>query len=375
MQDGKVVAYASQQLRPDESNYPTHDLELAAVVFALKIWRHYLYGEKSVIYTDHKSLKYLLTQKELNLRQRRWIELLKDYDCSIEYHPGKANVVADALSRKVITDLRAMFAHLSLYDDGSLLAELQVKPSWISQVKEKQETGGLQLLLSNELMEFNVNEEGLVCFQRRVCMPKDPELRHRILQEAHGSPYAMHPGGSKMYRDLKEQFWWLGLKREVTEFLGKCLTCQQVKAEHQLPSGLLQLVRIPQWKWERTTMDFVSGLPLTPTNKYSVWVIVDRLMKSAHFIPVRVDYSLQKLAKLYIAEVVRLHGVPALHQALGTKLDFSTAFHPQTDGQSERVIQILEDMLRGCVIDFRGSWEEFIPLAEFAYNNSYQSSI
>ncbi|KAA3488013.1 Retrotransposable element Tf2 [Gossypium australe] len=273
MQDGKVVAYASRQLRPHESNYPTHDLELAAMVFALKIWRHYLYGEKSVIYKDHKSLKYLLTQKELNLRQMRWIELLKDYDCSIESHPGKANVVADALNRKVITDLRVMFAHLSLYDDGSLLAELQVKPSWVSQVREKQQTDGL-------------------------------------------------------------------LKEKLQLISRKCLTYQQVKAKHQLPSGLLQL----------------------------------------------------KLAKLYIAEVVRLHGVPvsiisdrdprftlrfwkALHHALGTKLDFSTAFHPLTDGQSERVIQILEDMLRGCVIDFRGSWEEFIPLAEFAYNNSYQSSI
>ncbi|KAA3466696.1 DNA/RNA polymerases superfamily protein [Gossypium australe] len=133
MQEGKVVAYASRQIRPHKVNYPTHDLELAAVVFALKIWRHYLYGEKSIIYTDHKSLKYLLTQKE----QRRWIELLKDYDCSIEYHPGKANVVADALSRKVVFDLRAMFARLSLFEDGSLLAELQVKPTWISQIKEK----------------------------------------------------------------------------------------------------------------------------------------------------------------------------------------------------------------------------------------------
>ncbi|KAA3477015.1 Retrotransposon protein, Ty3-gypsy subclass [Gossypium australe] len=139
-------------------------------------------------------------------------------------------------------------------------------------------------------------------------------------------------------------------------------------------------------------MDFVSGLPLTPTKKDSVWVIVDRLTKSSHFIPVRTDYSLQKLAKLYVAEIVRLHGVPvsiisdrdprftsrfwkALHQALGTKLDFSTVFHPQTDGQSERVIQILEDMLRGCVIDFSGSWEDYLPLAEFAYNNSYQSNI
>ena len=139
-------------------------------------------------------------------------------------------------------------------------------------------------------------------------------------------------------------------------------------------------------------MDFVSGLPLTPTKKDSVWVVVDRLTKSAHFIPVRTDYSLQKLAKLYVAEVVRLHGVPVsiisdrdprftsrfwqkLQEALGTRLDFSIAFHPQTDGLSERVIQVLEDMLRGCIIDFRGSWEDYLPLAEFAYNNSYQASI
>ncbi|KAA3464322.1 reverse transcriptase [Gossypium australe] len=342
MQEGKVVAYASRQLRPHEGNYPTHDLELGAVVFALKIWRHYLYGEKS----------------------RRWIELLKDYDCSIEYHPGKANVVADALSRKVVAELRAMFAHLSLYEDGSLLAELRVKPSWIDEVKERQ--------LTDEVLST-----------RRL---------QRILKEAHSSPYAMHLGGSKMYRDLREQFWWPGLKSEVTELVGKCLTCQQVKAEHQLPSGLLQPAKIPQWKWEGIMMDFVSGLPLTPSKKDSIWVIVDRVTKSAHFIPVRFDYSLQRSAKLYIAEIVRLHGVPvsiildrdpqftsrfwkALHQALGTKLNFSTAFHPQSDGQSERVIQVLEDMLRGCILDFCGSWEEYLPLAEFAYNNSYQVSI
>ncbi|KAA3480392.1 DNA/RNA polymerases superfamily protein [Gossypium australe] len=397
MQGGKVVAYASRQLRPHELNYPTHDLELAAVVFALNIWRHYLYGEKSVIYTDHKSLKYLLTQKELNLRQRRWIELLKDYDCSIEYHPRKANMVADALSRRVISDLRAMFAYHSLYDDGSLLAELQVKPSWVRQIKEKQWADELlkskfQLRSGDGTTEFSVNSDRVLCFRGKICMPKDPELRHKILQEPHSSPYAMHLGGSKMYRDLREQFWWPGLKREVTEFVSKCLMCQQVKAEHQLPSGLLQPVKIPQWKWERITMDFVSGLPLTPTKKDSVWVIMDRLMKSANFIPVRVDYSLQRLAKLYVVEIVRLHRVPALiisdrdprftsrfwralHQALDTRLDFSTAFHPQTDGQSERVIQILEDMLRGCVIDFKASWEEFLPLAEFSYNNSFQASI
>ncbi|KAA3488295.1 ty3-gypsy sub-class retrotransposonable element polyprotein [Gossypium australe] len=253
--------------------------------------RHYLYGEKSIICTDHKSLKYLLTEKELNLRQRRWIGLLKDYDYSIEYHPSKANVVANALSRKVISDLRAMFAHLSLYEDGSLLAELHVKHAWVSQIKEKQmldERLGsrLQQVEGGEIGDFGLNSDGVLCFRRRIWLPQ----------------------------------------------------------------------------------------------------------LSAHFLPVRTDYTLQKLAKLYIAEVVRLHGVPvsiisdrdprftsrfwkALHEALGTRLIFSTAFHPQTDGQSERVIQILEDMLRGCVIDFRGSWEDFLPLAKFAYNNSYQSSI
>ncbi|KAA3483847.1 DNA/RNA polymerases superfamily protein [Gossypium australe] len=389
MQSGKVVAYASWQLRPHEVNYPTHDLKLAAVVFM----RHYLYGEKSIIFTDYKSLKYLLTQKELNLRQRRWVELLNDYDFSIEYHPGKANVVADALGRKVVSELRAMFAHLSLYEDGSLLAEFQVKPLWLEQIKEKQLSDEklsplMQQVKSGIIGGFGMNKDGVLCFRGRVCMPIDSDLRQMILREAQSSPYAMHPGGNKMYRDLHEQY----LKWEVTDFVGKCLTCQQVKAEHQLPSGLLQPVKIPLFKWERITMDFVSGLPLTPTKKDSVWVVVDRLTKTAHFLPVRMDYSLQKLAKLYVSEIVKLHGVPvsiisdrdprftsrfwkALHEALGTKFNFSTAFYPQSDGQSERVIQILEDMLRGCVIDFKGSWEDFLPLAEFAYNNSYQSSI
>ncbi|KAE8667867.1 Detected protein of unknown function [Hibiscus syriacus] len=397
MQESKVVAYASRQLRPHESNYPTHDLELAAVIFALKIWRHYLYGEKCYIFTDHKSLKYLLTQKELNLRQRRWLELLKDYDCVIDYHPGKANIIADALSRKTVSELRSLMAKMNLYDDGTLLAELQVKPTLVDEIKAKQPLDSSLLSIFEQVeqgtnSDYAIDQDEVLCFKGRYCVPDDAELRQTILTEAHSSPYAMHPGGDKMYRNLREMYYWIGMKKDISDFVARCLTCQQVKAEHQHPSGLLQPIKIPEWKWERITMDFVTGLPMTPSKKDSVWVIVDRLTKSAHFIPVRVNYTLDKLARLYISEIVRLHGVPlfiisdrdprftsrfwkALHTALGTRLDYSTSFHPQTDGQSERVIQILEDMLRGCVIDFHGSWENFLPLAEFAYNNSYQTSI
>ncbi|KAK8659638.1 hypothetical protein V6N13_029835 [Hibiscus sabdariffa] len=195
-----------------------------------------------------------------------------------------------------------------------------------------------------------------------------------------------------MYRDLKDEYYWVGLKKDVVEFVSKCMVCQRVKAEHQFPSGLLQPLKIPEWKWERITMDFVTGLPLTPSKKDSAWVIVDRFTKCAHFLPVHTTYTYDKLAELYIREIVRLHGVPksivsdrdskfsarfweCLHMALGSRLNFSTSYHPQTDGQSERVIHVLEDMLRCCIIDFQGSWEKQLPLVEFAYNNSYQASI
>ena len=138
MQEGKVVAYASRQLKPHEKNYPTHDLELAAIVFALKIWRHYLYGEKCFVYTNHKSLKYFPSQRELNLRQRRWMQLIKDYDYLIDYHPGKANVVVDALSRNTMQTLQALNAHFSLTDNGTVVTELIARPSLLNRVLEAQ---------------------------------------------------------------------------------------------------------------------------------------------------------------------------------------------------------------------------------------------
>src|SRR5262249_44456711 len=403
MQHGKVIAYASRQLKDHERNYPTHDLELAAVVHALKIWRHYLYGETFEVFTDHKSLKYIFSQKDLNLRQRRWMEFLKDYEFDMSYHLGKANVVADALSRK---KLKSLFLRrqwklavdavdnlpfVSQKTQRPFIAQLSLRSAVVDQIVEAQKVDPLVAELVGK-NGFAQDADGVVRFGSRLCVSNDVQLRNDLLSEAHRSRYTIHPGTTKMYRNLKKFFWWTGMKRDIAEFVSRCLVCQRVKIEHQRPSGLLQKMDIPQWKWEEITMDFVVGLPRTQRGHDAIWVDVDRLTKSAHFIPIKLSQPVEQLAKLYVDNVVRLHGIPVsiisdrdarftfkvwkgLQVALGTQIKLSTTFHPQIDGQSERTIQTLEDMFRSCSLDWKNSWDKHLSLVEFAYNNSFHAII
>ncbi|GAU50577.1 hypothetical protein TSUD_410010 [Trifolium subterraneum] len=309
---------------------------------------------------------------ELNMRQRRWLEFLKDYDFELSYHPGKVNVVADALSRKSLHMSSLMAKELELIEefrDLSFVCEvtsnsvklgmLKLTNPFLEKIRECQKEDEklmkrVSLVIEGQENDFKIDENGVVRFRGRVCVPDVPELKKIIFDEGHKSGLSIHPGLVKMYQDLKKLFWWPRMKKEIAEYVYACLVCQKSKIEHQKPSGLLQ----PEWKWDSIAMDFVGGLPKTAKGN----------------------------------EIIRLHGIPStivsdrdpkftsrlwesLQEALGTKLRLSSAYHPQTDGQSERTIQSLEDLLTACVLEQGEIWDSCLPLIEFTYNNSFHSSI
>ncbi|GJT76279.1 putative reverse transcriptase domain-containing protein [Tanacetum coccineum] len=265
MQREKVIAYLSRQLKIHEKNYTTHDLELGAVEFSLNLWRHYLYRTKCTVFTDHKSLQHILNQKELNMRQRRWLELLSDYHCEIRYHLGKANVVADALSRKE--------------REPPLRTEAR-KPENI----KNENVRGMLLENSKDPEKYRTEKlepcaDGTLCFNGRSWLPRYGDLRTVIMHDSH--------------------------KQTSPPMLANVFTCAKVRAEHQRPSGLLVQPDIPQWKWDNITMDFLTKLPKSSQGYDTIWVIVDRLTKSAIFVPMRETDPMDKLARIYLKE--RMH--------------------------------------------------------------------
>ncbi|KAL9253722.1 Transposon Tf2-9 polyprotein-like protein [Drosera capensis] len=317
MQHDKVIAYASRQLKPYEINYPTHDLELAA------------HPGKANVVADALSHKSRRTDGSLNELMITQDKLLEDF--------GKLNITM--VSEPPIGFLGYMQVQSTLHEE---ILQAQGGDEQIQRIRQ-----GIQ---DGKAPGFIVHEDGSLRFQGRLCVPNNEELKRKILEEAHQTPYSAHPGGNKLYQDLRQRFWWSNMKCEVAEFVAKCITCQQVKIEHQRPGGLLQPLEIPT------------------------------------------SWNVDRLADMYVREIVRLHGAPSsmvsdrdtrfqarfwqgLQKTFGTRLNFSTAFHPASDGQTERTIQTLEYMLRMCVLDFRGSWDHHLPLVEFAYNNSYHASI
>lgn len=294
------------------------------------------------------------------------------YDFSLQYHPGKANVVADALSRQNDLAISATvlvkqqelweeFRDLHLEGDSSpgrlKLSMIKVSNGLMEEIANHRDDKLIQerreLMVQGKALDFKVGQDNILRCNGWVCVPDVSKIRKAILEGAHKSKLSIHPGVTKMYQDLRQNFWWPGMKKQVVEYVTSCLTCQKAKVEHQRLAGMLQPLDVPEWKWTSISMDFITGLPKTKKKNDSIWVIVDRLTKSAHFLPVKTTYNVAKLAEIYIEEIVRLHGVPSsiisdrdpkftshfwkvLDEALGTELRLSSAYHPQTYGQTER---------------------------------------
>jgi hypothetical protein len=317
-------------------------------------------------------------------------------------------VVADALRRKSQVNMLAAyqmpyelakeFDRLSLgFLNNTQGVTIELEPTLEQDIRRGQKDDEKineirQLIVDGKGKDFREDAEGVLWFMDRLCVPDIKSIRELILKEAHETTYSIHPGSEKMYQDLKKTFWWYGMKRDIAEYVAVCDSCQRIKEEHQRPAGLLQPLQISEWKYNEIGMDFIVGLPRTRTGYDSIWLVVDRLTKAAHFIPVKITYNSAVLAELYMARIVCLHGVPKkivsdrgtqftshfwqqLHEALGTHLNFSSTYHPQTDGQIERTNQILKDMLRACALQDKIGWNKRLPYAELSYNNSYQASL
>jgi hypothetical protein len=281
-----VICYESRKLKEHERHYATHDLELVAIVHALRKWRHYLMGKRFELRIDHNRLKYLFDQPTLNAIQSRWLEFLSEYDFDIKHINGKENKVVDALSRRVheLHDRTIIMYQVDLKDR---IAEASKIDFHYKELVAKLQQGNLQ----QKIEEYKLDNDEILKYRGRIYVPNSQELKNMILGEMHNVPYDGHPRYQITIAAVKSQYYWPGMKKEVAYFISRCLECQKVKAEHRHPVGFLQPLPILEWKWEVLTMDFITKMPRKNKKHYSIMVVVDKLTKDAHFIPVNLTHK------------------------------------------------------------------------------------
>ncbi|XP_019058301.1 PREDICTED: uncharacterized protein LOC109116762 [Tarenaya hassleriana] len=376
MQEGKPIAYFSEKLSGAQLNYPTYDKELYALVRTLQTWQHYLWSKEFIIHTDHEALKHLKGQQRLNKRHAKWVEFIEIFPYVIRYKQGKENVVADALSRR---------HNLLVSLDSKLLGFEFIKELYASDL----DFGDVFKACEKSACGEYFIHDGFLFRKNKLCIPHC-SLRDLLVREAHSGGLMGHFGVAKTLTVLQEHFYWSHLKRDVEQICARCIVCKKLKSRLQ-PHGLYSPLSIPSHPWTDISMDFVLGLPRTRTGRDSIFVVVDRFSKMAHFISCHKTDDASHIASLFFKDIVRLHGMPrtivsdrdakflsyfwkTLWSKLGTKLLFSTTCHPQTDGQTEVVNRTLSALLRSLVTKNLKSWEDCLPHLEFAYNRSVHSA-
>lgn len=386
MQEGHLIAFFSKKLGPRSMAASTYHRELRAVVEAVTKWRQYLLGRPFIIRTDHKSLRELLTQVIQTPEQQYYMRKLMGFQFTIEYKAGIENSAADALSRQ----------HEGSHSQVcSFISNIQF--DFLDTLKhENQECGDLKVIRQQVegglLRDADyVIKDGVMFFKGRFFLSHSSALKDIMMREHHETPIGGHAGAEKTYQRLSANFYWVGMRKEVKEFVARCMTCQTIKYSTSSPQGLLQPLEIPTRVWEDLALDFIVGLP-NSKGSTTILVVVDRLTKYAHFGALPTSYTASKVAELFCNMVIKLHGLPRtivsdrdpiftsqfwqkLFEFMGTRLKMSSAYHPQTDGQSEVLNRYLEQYLRAFVAEHPRRWGEYLVWAEYHYNTSYQSAI
>ncbi|KAJ4807007.1 polyprotein [Rhynchospora pubera] len=388
MQEKKPLAYISKSLGIKNQGLSTYEKEFLALLTAVHKWRHYLLGSKFIIKTDQISLKHLLEQRLHNSMQHKGLSKLLGLDYVIEYKRGCDNKVADALSRR-LNDCAPTVSET--------MAVSELVPVWVTEIKQSYEQDQWIQDLIDKFQEGTLAKSiysynhGVLRYKSRICVGNAHNWRNKVLQEMHDSNLGGHAGILGTYQRLKNLFYWPKMKEDVHNYVQQCNVCQMTKGEHVLSPGLLQPLPIPSEAWHSISMDFITGLPKSD-GKDVILVVVDRLTKYSHFLALSHPFKATDVAHVFLDQVYRLHGLPTnivsdrdaiftskfwkeLMSKIGVKLNMSTAYHPQSDGQTERVNQCLENYLRGMVFNQQKKWYRWLSLAEWWYNTNFHSSL